>query len=490
MKSPNPDLWTLLQTLDQAEKRYCNLYLAGFTSKKEKYLRLFSALLKMEVYDERALLKKTDFKSRAQLANAKHFLQDQIHKALLAYHKAGNIIYQTRDMISLSEILMKKGLTGQGMALLDSAIENAREYELIEVMLDASRIKLVRLVNIGAPSVVLPQSAEIIRNQKEILEDLQKDLGLLEDFFLLYQTVRSQGLKQARDLDFDRQESFWLEKLEGMGPFRDKIMASTLSYWIFNAFGEKEIARRFFLRSLQLFEEHPRWKVRLNSIYSSGLYNMAIFHLNARDFGAMEKVISGLKILLQELSSHPDKTSRRLVQLRTENLERLLICFGDESRINSPGWKIFEKNLPQARDLELEFLLTIRSLDIAILFLRREYAAARKLTHDTLNKYPAGLPENGKLRLRTLSLIIFYVQGDIDLLDLEGQNLQKKLSRFPAEKPFFAQYIRLLKNLSSSHRFQDSLKQFLDRGWSGPELTSYQQASKMVFDRMLRSLIS
>src|SRR5690554_6517644 len=71
-------LFVLIKSLSQSEKRSFKLYVKRFESNENaKFIKLFDIMDKMEVYDERWILKKAPV-SKKQLANMKAHLYKQV----------------------------------------------------------------------------------------------------------------------------------------------------------------------------------------------------------------------------------------------------------------------------------------------------------------------------------------------------------------------------------------------------------------------------
>lgn len=138
MKFSN-DLYQLISTLNQSEKRYVKLVAKAFTSKgTDNQLALFDAFDKQQKYDEDKIRK--DFENIIPAKNfhvAKNRLYNLILKALYLYHLKSSEQEKINQLLYQAQILQKKGLYKQSDALLQKALELTKESEIFPLALIA-----------------------------------------------------------------------------------------------------------------------------------------------------------------------------------------------------------------------------------------------------------------------------------------------------------------------------------------------------------------
>ena len=106
------DLFTLVRSLQQTEKRYFKV----FASQNEKqgsniYLKLFDAIDQQREYNEKAIREK--FRKEhfiKHLAATKYYLQKLIIKSLTIYHNNNSVAIRLNNVLTSIEILFNKGL--------------------------------------------------------------------------------------------------------------------------------------------------------------------------------------------------------------------------------------------------------------------------------------------------------------------------------------------------------------------------------------------
>ncbi len=129
MNKPSDDLFALIQSLTQSEKKHFK----HFTSKKggnKKYLKLFTAIENQKVYDEVAIKKLfRGEKFISQLGSIKNYLHYLISKSLESCHAESTIDSELRSYIHRIEIFFNKGLYKQCEKIIGRARHLAEKHE-------------------------------------------------------------------------------------------------------------------------------------------------------------------------------------------------------------------------------------------------------------------------------------------------------------------------------------------------------------------------
>lgn len=133
------DLFQLISSLNQSEKRYIKLVAKAFTSKgTENQLALFNAFDKQKIYNEDKI--RAEFKDRIPAKNfhvSKNRLYNLILKGLYLYHLKNSEQEKINQLIYQAKLLQKKGLFKQADALNDKAIQLASKAEKFPQILGA-----------------------------------------------------------------------------------------------------------------------------------------------------------------------------------------------------------------------------------------------------------------------------------------------------------------------------------------------------------------
>lgn len=131
------ELFQLIKSLKQSEKRYFKIYASRHVKgKQNNYVKLFEYIDKQEVYDEAVIVKK--FKGEAftkQFSVAKNYLYNFILKSLRAYHAGNSVESKIHEGIESVKILYERGLIKKSIKILKSIKQQARNYEKYEQLL-------------------------------------------------------------------------------------------------------------------------------------------------------------------------------------------------------------------------------------------------------------------------------------------------------------------------------------------------------------------
>ena len=128
---PSNELFELIKSLSQTEKRFFKVYATRhIIGKKNIYSKLFDAIAKQDEYDEEKIIAK--FKGQnfvKYFASEKYYLYNMILDSLNSYHAESSVEYMLNRMLHFSEILYKKTLYEQCVKIIERAEKIAWKYE-------------------------------------------------------------------------------------------------------------------------------------------------------------------------------------------------------------------------------------------------------------------------------------------------------------------------------------------------------------------------
>lgn len=125
------DLYDLIQSLSQAEKRYVKLFAQAFSSKgTDTQIALFDAFAAQKTYNEDAIRRQlADRIAAANFHVAKNRLYHLILRALYLFHSSQSEQEKINQLIFQANLLRKRGLYKQSEDLLEKATEIATAIE-------------------------------------------------------------------------------------------------------------------------------------------------------------------------------------------------------------------------------------------------------------------------------------------------------------------------------------------------------------------------
>jgi len=171
---PSEDLFLLIKSLTKTEKRYfkrfCKLY---STNKKNNYLKLFDAIDKQKVYDEKKIKDKfRNEKFAKQLSVAKSYLSKILLRSLAVLESNRDGYYSRRESIVECEILISKSLYKQSWKksqLLKQQAYKFNNYILVLELIGNEKILITQLNTLKDQDRKLKQ---IILEEETVLKEI------------------------------------------------------------------------------------------------------------------------------------------------------------------------------------------------------------------------------------------------------------------------------------------------------------------------------
>ena len=132
------DLFQLIKSLDQAEKRYFKIYSAQHVKGDQNiYVRLFEAIVAQRRYDEIALVRQ--FRGETftkQFSVTKNYLYKIILRSLRSYHSGQDVESVINQELESAKILYGKGLYKKCLKIIRKIKQLARKYQKFEQLLN------------------------------------------------------------------------------------------------------------------------------------------------------------------------------------------------------------------------------------------------------------------------------------------------------------------------------------------------------------------
>ncbi|UCE93153.1 MAG: hypothetical protein JSV73_10115 [Flavobacteriaceae bacterium] len=204
-------LFLLVKSLTKSEKRQFKLYAGRLGGNSEKnFIALFSVLDKLEVFDEKQILAKTNIKKQ-QLSNSKAHLYRQILVSLKLNPIHKNAKMQVREQLDFATILFNKGLHKQSLKVLDKAKSIALANE--DTALAFSIVELEKVVESQYITRSLSSRADDLISQSRDLGERTLLLSKLSNLsLLLYSRLLKKGYV-SNDKDFEEVKLFFKKSL-------------------------------------------------------------------------------------------------------------------------------------------------------------------------------------------------------------------------------------------------------------------------------------
>ncbi len=351
----NTKLHKLIQSLNQAEKRYFKLFMKRYSHNNESSIfgQLFDFLAKTKKYNKQELLEKNQYINPDQLNNIKNRLYNYILLSLRTYNSntttsAKIDLYQT--MINV-EILISKGLYTEGWKMLTKAEKLAERNELyrsLKEILDQKR----NLANTRIKSKNIKKEMLTIRAKQEkttkILSYIEQQDKIYKD---LYELFKSEGriLRDHRLLKNIKKEIAKIEsvKSEFLSSHQANYLLNYNLRFIFQFTAEWENANKMIDNPIEKYHKSKTLNTD-NFLEYRRQYTAKIIGLN--NLGQFEEV----RNLIQKI--------KEISKIKPKNKEIDLTVFEDTFFFELESY-LFEFNFDKAVEIIQENKERIHSLE-------------------------------------------------------------------------------------------------------------------------------
>lgn len=181
-KVPSEDLYLLVKSLSQHEKRYFKYYASiGNAKAGNIYRRLFDVVEVMKHYDEKKVLQKIPEIKPAHLSSQKNYLKELIIESLRMYNSQGSVNVQLCSLISEIEILFFKRLFKECAKRIKKAKYLALLYGKYYLFLEVQRWEFW-IVESTFSNKDAGTKTDEIANEFKLISDTSKKIN---DYYLL-----------------------------------------------------------------------------------------------------------------------------------------------------------------------------------------------------------------------------------------------------------------------------------------------------------------
>lgn len=414
---PRDDLFQLIRSLTPNEKRYFKVYAAQYkkgekAKGKNNYIRLFDALDKQKVYDERKLKKRFEGEKWIRhLSAEKHHLYRMVLRSMRSYQAEKSIVIQLNEMMQDADFLKQKGLYDQCERQLARARKRATAY-------DAPLIA-VEIIGRQMQMLVLRKERGVKGKMEELLADWKALMTLIarsEEVFVTYQQVlldsRMRGVEGQKAVDVRLDAA-----IDDLPP--EALSGSAVLYRFYlRAIGAQQTggwAQAFQWRqeALDFWEAEPRLQQRYAHRYKTAMANFLATAAMAGQWAAMPPIIEKLRAL--PAADFDDSTEifqnvyfyDLLLKLNSGDLD------GAAALVPAieTGLQRHSAHINPTRLLSFFYNITV------LYYFREEWKAAlqwlMRILHHQRSDHRQDLQEFGRL----LELVLHFELGNLDVLE-------------------------------------------------------------------------
>lgn len=413
---PTAELFDLIQSLTQTEKRFFKVYASRHViGGKNNYVKIFEAIEKQKVYDENKILKKFQQETFIKhFASEKYYLYNLVLDSLDAYHADSSVENRLYRMLHFSEILFKKSLYGACSKVLERAekiaVTHDKFYEAVKII--ARRRELIY----KNPETANADYEILIDDTFSAQEELFKKINNVQLMNRLY--TRVFALYKRMGLVRNREAIARMEKLMNHPLLKNPSAAlspDALRYYYgahiisSHATDDHEQCYRYNKELVRLIESDAEKISESKANYISALNGLLITCLRLKNFTGAESTLIKLKELRKDklVERSPDLQLRLFETYCTHELDY---------HIKTKSWG---KGLNAVRDAETEmkkigeiidkgYQLVLWSNITAVFLGAKKYRDALKWNNLIINEQEKNIREDIICFARIVNLIIHF----------------------------------------------------------------------------------
>jgi hypothetical protein len=275
-KYGNPHLFHLIKSLTKTEKvyfkKFSELHVLG---EKNNYLKLFDAIDRQEVYDEKKLLREEKYIK--QLPYLKNYLTGAILKAMQNFYSDHTQGHRLRRAVDNAWFLFKKGMYTSSREELERARETSFDLISGSVFLEAMRMEELVFSTSGNTDHHASHLYTTLEKERELLNDLLVFNELTRHFLSIYLYFRKTApIAKEEDRTRLRAEiELPLLNLEGrVHTFRcrKQLYSSLAGYY--SLVGDWSRQYNYCRELVELYRAHPAFIEDNPGFYTSALNNL------------------------------------------------------------------------------------------------------------------------------------------------------------------------------------------------------------------------
>lgn len=456
------DLFHLIKSLDQSEKRYFKIFASMYNKggDSNNYVRLFDAIDKQAVsggsYDEDTIKKQfKDDKFAKQLHVAKNYLYNNILKSLRLYNSERSKASELSGLIRDIENLMDKSLYLQSKKLIEKAKKIALFHERY--------IELLQIIDIE--KIIARTEAYAERSEEELLElhkeqtAVMEKLGNINEYWNL--TIKSFFLRKKQGTVRNKTELNEFNELM-RHPYletEDKATTYISKNFYFNLKGLQYLTNQdypnlyeYCKRQIEFMEEYPHLIKKDN--YINSMNNLLLVEIELERYNEAFETIKKLRSI--ESTSVVHKAHIFVISyeieinlyLRMGNFSKGVLLIPEIEK----GFKEYRKNID--KEAEILFYYNIAYL----LFGDKQYGKALDWLNKILNSKELDLREDIQCFARIFNLFIHYEMKNYDLIEYIIRSTQRFLSSHKTLREFESMILAFMKKIINVQQEKDRLE--------------------------------
>jgi len=326
--SKKDSTFQLIKTLSKAEKRNFRLYAKHRHSSGDlKFVQLFDAMDKINMYNEEIILKKVISISKGQLSNQKAHLYKILLSSLRHLHKNNSDI-QVRENIDYARLLYNKGLYMQSLKILEKTKVLAKKSYFTTLHLEV--VEFEKEIESRYITRSIEKRAENLKREScNLISEITSSNQLSNFALSLYDKYLKEGFVK-NEADYNRMCDFFTENLPiykySELDFSSRLFLYQSHVWYYLITQDFKMCYKYAQKWVDIFESSPNMIDLDPDMYLKGIHNLlnALHHVGVEHHNRFD-------VALKKMEAFNEKRKGNL----NENSELLSFLYLESNRINN-----------------------------------------------------------------------------------------------------------------------------------------------------------
>ncbi len=458
---PSEDLFQLIQSMSQAEKRQFKRA-ASRTAPGEahSYLRLFDYIARQDAYDEAAV--KAHFADEAFVRNfsvAKGYLYQSILQSLCSPRKPSSVEMALRRSLDEIEELQRRGLMNQAEKILKKAMPLAKAHQLSWYTAELIQWQS-RLANLPK----LRGGTELLMEWETQKAEAIQEYGDETQLFALLLRIRRMLISRPdirQPETAQRLEELMAHPLLQASPQRLSFFGRIPYHYIHAIYhrlqGDLEGPARHYGDALAVWEDAPIVIQNHPNRYLNSVVQYLDACLRVRWFPEFLRAQPNL----ERLQTAPLRVQARAFYLG-QHLQLRFASNTYQFQLGMDQRETIEKGLVRfqaylSKNVELTLLFNLASVH----FVGEDFSTLIRLANQLLGKPNPALREDIYDALRLMELVAHYERGNVQLVDSLLRSHTRRLKNRSQPYPFEERVLEGIKELARA--LPDDLGEILEK---------------------------
>lgn len=445
-KSPSLDLFQLIKSMTQSEKRYFKIFASRHTiGERNNYIKLFDAIERQKVYDETKLRETQKYIS--QFAVIKKGLYDLVLRSLDSYNFNSSVEAELKNNSHYIEVLYKKGLYDQCERIIEKSKQLALKYEKHILMLDIYEWEIRLIVAKNYLTTTKEQATTLYNNIIKQLENHRNYNDYKYTSLLWFIKMKQIGLVRSEDAMKE------IKRMVDTPLLKDKKNAHSFqalySFYHVNmgyhsSMGNFEKSFSYVVELVNHMEKNPHQIAEFPEQYKIALFNLINTYSVLGKYKEAFEAISKLK-------SIPTKSEAFKRELLYNEIFYEMAIYSMSVDFEKGVKKLNQiSDIINSPDFEAGIApdkwMTIHYQAAFVYFGAKHFRLALRHLNEIVNKPNADYRNDMVCFARILTLIVHYELGNTDHMEYAVKSVY-----------------RFLVARNSLHRFEDAILQFIRR---------------------------